>query len=306
MDTALYQQLRAGTAAIYPLGERSLWKLSGPDRGRYLNGQTTNDVKKLQPGHALYAGICNAKGKLVGDLTIAAGPDALWLETVPELRETLGPRLERYLIADDASLEDVTGQWHVTHLFGSNPPTELSDGVMAFSYPRFGLPGWDVWTTSPPVGSHGASEVPSEIAEALRIEHGIAQWGREMDENSLAPEALTEHRAISYTKGCYVGQEVISRLESVGHVNKELRVLAVEGDAAPAVDAEVTDAEGKRAGKITSVTFSPALGGYLALGLIARNATTPGTTLSADGKRLTVIAPPLSWQASASPATASA
>jgi folate-binding protein YgfZ len=294
VDLALYQQLRSGGAGIYRSLERALWKLSGPDRVRYLNGQVTNDVKKLQLGHALYAGVCTGKGKLVGDIWIGAGADALWIDADISLRESLGQRLERYLISDDAALEDVTGQWTLVHLFGTKQTISDDSAAMTFKSQRFGLPGIDMWMQTMPFPVQAVPDVPLALIEALRLEHGIAQWGREMDENSLASETLREHRAISFSKGCYVGQEVISRLESVGHVNKELCVLAIEGDALPALGAELMSADGSaRAGKITSVAFSPLLGKPIALGIVGRAHTPVGNVLTAGGVRATVIEPPL-------------
>ena len=105
-----------------PLKEVALWKLTGADRVRYLNGQVTQDIVSLRPGQTRWAAVCNAKGRMDGVLQVTATADALYIQGPGELRESLGARLEKYLIADDAQLEDITESWNVSHWLGSTAP----------------------------------------------------------------------------------------------------------------------------------------------------------------------------------------
>src|SRR5689334_22524992 len=140
-DAAIYEKLRAGEPGSLPL-DRALWWLTGNDRVRYLNGQTTNDVAKLEKGKTLYAAVTNAKGKMEGDIFVGASDDALWIDAASVLREKLGGRIEKYIISDDATLEDATDDWKLTHVFGAKP--NLAENMFAFENPRFGLKGFDV------------------------------------------------------------------------------------------------------------------------------------------------------------------
>jgi aminomethyltransferase len=122
MNLDLYHRILAGEALTYSLLPRALWLLTGPDRVRYLNGQVTADVAALTEGQAAYAAVCTAKGRMEGDLFLAAHGAEFYLDAVVELRESLGARLEKYLIADDAVFEDVTDMWKLSHVFGATPP----------------------------------------------------------------------------------------------------------------------------------------------------------------------------------------
>jgi folate-binding protein YgfZ len=290
MDQEIYQRLRAGQSGTLLLRDRALWRLNGPDRVRYLNGQVTNDVAVLAPGRACYAAVTTAKGRMVGDLFIGAGPEALYLDFDAAYEESIQGRLEKYLVADDAAFEKVEG-WSLAHVFGAQPP-EIPAGTERFSNPRFGLSGWDVW--SPPGKSFSmGAQVGADVAEILRIEHGLARWGADMGEDTLPPEAGLDRHGIRYDKGCYVGQETIARIKSIGHVNRELKVLCVESGEAEA-GADLL-AEGKTAGKLTSVAMSPALQKGIALGYVHRQHAQVGAVLTTARAVLTVIEPPLSF-----------
>jgi folate-binding Fe-S cluster repair protein YgfZ len=205
VNLALYNRVLAGEPLAALLSPRALWKLSGPDAQRYLNGQVTNDVTLLGDGQSLYAAVCTAKGRMEGDLTIARHGDDFYLDGDAALREGLGLRLEKYLIADDAVFEDLSDTWTLVHRFGEKPPSVPDDGFV-IQNPRFGLPGHDYWQPVQP--GHGAVDAPvdAEILETLRLEHAIPRWGAELTATTLPPEAGPHVlAAISYTKGCYVG-----------------------------------------------------------------------------------------------------
>ncbi|PAW78628.1 MAG: hypothetical protein B9S32_06825 [Verrucomicrobia bacterium Tous-C9LFEB] len=289
MNLELYRSLRAGKPGYVRLS-RALWKLTGNDRVRYLNGQVTNDIKKLAAGRSLYAAVPNAKGKFVGDCFISATADALWIDAPLELREALDQRLQKYLIADDAELVDVTDEWTLFHLIGSVEGSTPADVSQNFANARFGLPGHDFWIA-------GTSEpsfpwLPDDIVESLRLEHGLAKWGVDMTEENLPPEAGLDRYGISYTKGCYLGQETIARIKSIGHVNKSLLLFQSDTPEIPAPGAELRAGD-KVVGTLTSSAYSPALEKGIALGYVQRQHARIGERLSVGPNAVTIIEPPL-------------
>src|SRR5271170_5597711 len=148
MNLDTYRRILAGETLTAVLSPRALWRLTGPDAARYLNGQVTNDTAHLADGHACYAAVCTAKGRMEGDVSIVFHAGEFYLDADPVLRESLGARLEKYLIADDAVFEDVSDLWSLSHVFGTTPPTSLQIGFVV-AYSRFGLPGHDVWIPNP-------------------------------------------------------------------------------------------------------------------------------------------------------------
>ena len=286
MNLDLYRRVLAGESLTAVLSPRALWKLTGPDAARYLNGQVTNDVTALNDGHAFYAAVCTAKGRMEGDVTIALHGNEFYLDADPALRESLGARLEKYLIADDAQFEEISDLWHLSHVFGAAAVSALKTGF-AIASNRFGLLGHDIWITGPGALVIGDS-IPADVLETLRLENGIPRWGAELTANTLPPEAGPHMLdAISYTKGCYVGQETIARLKSVGHVNRTLVFLQSDSDKFPAPGAKLIQGE-KEIGVVTSSGFSPRLEKGIALGYVQRNAAVEGTVLQADGLNLTI------------------
>jgi folate-binding protein YgfZ len=209
-------------------------RFTGADRVRYLNGQLTADVRKLATGQSLPACVLTAKGKLCADVFVTAQPEALIVDADAALEDALLARLQRYIIADDVEIEDVTPALKLTHVL---PPTTVS--IEEFLTPelrasgatvarRFDRPGLDFFlppTAAAEIWQRFASEaavLDEPLMELLRIEAGLPRWGRELTENTLPPEAGLDRTHIDYHKGCYIGQEVISRIKSVGHVNRRL------------------------------------------------------------------------------------
>jgi tRNA-modifying protein YgfZ len=274
---------------LIDLCDRAKFKATGTDCERFLNGQLTNDILALRPGFAIYACALTAKGKLAADLYVAETRNAHYLDADSILRESLQARLERYIIADDVTLEDVTDEFGLFHVVdlesGGRGPQQLSavgaleeSGVFLVESNRFGIQGIDLWF---PLGRAAAlremlkqSPADSQSVENLRIERGIARWGFELSEEVLPMEAAMDERAISYTKGCYLGQEVISRIKSVGHVNRHLRGLIEDGDKL--FGSEDSD---KQIGYVTSVGRSHEPARTIALGYVRRGFETDGTTL---------------------------
>jgi folate-binding protein YgfZ len=289
MNEAVYRQVLAGETMTRVLPGQALWRLSGPDRVRYLNGQVTQDVTALPPGQAHLAAVCTAKGRMEGAVWIASHGEAFYLDAAPELRDSLGPRLEKYLIADDAQFEDLADSWSLSHVFGATAPVVPAGGFVV-RHARFGLPGHNVWTPGGGPALAGGT-VDEDVAETLRLEHGVPRWGAELTAQTLPPEAgPLLMQAISYTKGCYVGQETIARLKSIGHVNRTLVFLRSATADFPAPGAKLAET-GKELGVVTSSGFSPRLGTGIALGYVPPRLAADGTRLQADGLAMTVAEP---------------
>ena len=249
----------------------ALLEFRGPDALRFLNGQLTQDVKRVAGGKiALPACVTDAKGKLQFRVWITESPDGtLWVEGPAGCAEALEARLTRYLIADDVEVADLTGNYRLVHLIGADaaPPT----GVFARESKRFGVDGTDWWS---PAGSgfhlpEGITHLHGDELEDFRIANGVPLWGRELTEGILPPEAGLDATDISYHKGCYIGQEVISRIKFVGKLNK--RLVRLEFDAAlPISDLRLVDADGLDAGSLTSISPLPRGAVRAALGYLKR------------------------------------
>jgi len=212
-------------------GKPGILAFSGPDAVRFLNGQVTQDVRKVMgSGLVLPSCVTDAKGKLQFRIWIAEGkePGTVLVFCREGMAEDLEARLTRYLIADDCEARDASGE------------VSIAD---------FGIP---------------------EMDERERIEKGIPKWGAELREGMLPPEAGLDTTDISYTKGCYIGQEVISRIKSAGKVNRRLVKLAFDGEGKTG---EILNPEGKVCGEVTS--FS----GNIGLGYLKRGADVEGLSV---------------------------
>ncbi|MGB8169342.1 MAG: glycine cleavage T C-terminal barrel domain-containing protein [Chthoniobacteraceae bacterium] len=274
-------QERGGAA---DLSSRLKLRLTGVDRVRFLNGQVTANVTRLAAGHALPACVTTAKGKLCADVVLHATKDALILDADGTLRETLAPRLDRYVVADDVMIEDLTDDLHLIHLLGDvAPAADLAGVAMCVDrVHRFGRDGWDLVFRSEtfdgiwPALIATIPELDNELQEIIRIEAGVPRWGFELTENTLPPEAGLERTHIDYQKGCYIGQEVTSRLKSVGHVNRELTgFISRSGPIAPGAQLFAPEDDEHPIGSITSAAFSFALEKPIALGYLKRGAGFP-------------------------------
>ncbi|SKB06901.1 hypothetical protein SAMN02745166_04584 [Prosthecobacter debontii] len=285
MTAELYQTLLTEGAWV-DLSTRAKWRLSGADRVRYLNGQVTNDVRTAQKEHALYACVTNLKGKIEADIHIhvSADGESLLFDAVADLREPLGMRLERYIIADDAVLEDISEECQLWHRIGSASGESLPDGQTVENSRRFGLPGTDVWL--PSTGPIPETRVISEEeAETLRILQRVPTWPHELNTETFPPEAGLETSAMSFTKGCYIGQEILSRIKTTGKMPRQL--VAWRAQTAPSPQDMIQDTQGQSIGVITSVTQHPVTKEFVGLAYVKQSAIdTPGWT-TASGIRLT-------------------
>lgn len=198
------------------LKDLALFYISGPDAKRFLNGQITQEIALAKDQKTIFTCICNAKGKLQVVGHLRAYKDGFLMDVPASLRESAFMRLDMYLIADDAEIIDVTEELKLFHIIGENTDTATD---ISWHSERFGIAGID--TLKSPV-EELSNVLSDQQIEDLRIKNALPIWGRELDEATLPPEAKLEARAISYTKGCYTGQEIISRMKSSGKVNRAL------------------------------------------------------------------------------------
>jgi tRNA-modifying protein YgfZ len=279
---------RSGTEqAFFDLSARAKLRVTAADRFRFLNGQITNDLRKASETVAIEACVLNAKGKLNAHIFIAILGESLLIDADSKLRETLRTRLERYVIADDVQIEDVTDEFSLFHVITKGTPALGSARIVAAR--RFAETGWDVWSElaqREAVRNELASAylfIDSSVADVMRIEQGLPRWGRELTDEIIPIEANLEQRTIDYQKGCYIGQEVISRIKMSGQTNKRLRGLISLNNTPlqPGTKLVAPSASGKEAGWITSATRSQRLGKEIALGYVKRGFNNPGTSLDA-------------------------
>ena len=271
---------------VADMSDRVKLRLTGADRVRFLNGQITANVVRLTSGAARPACVTTAKGRLCADIFVHATVDALFVDADAAVRETLLPRLERYLISDDVTLEDVSDEMRLVHLIG---PAAERHGVRAN---RFGRPGIDLWANSDAfydeweILTDEFAVLTEPLLESLRIEAGIPRWGRELDANTLPPEAGLERTHIDYDKGCYIGQEVISRLKSIGHVNRRLVGFTASEEPALVAGMHLFPSGGDAAeiGVLTSAARSFALEKPAALGYLKRGSPMGELLARADGE----------------------
>jgi folate-binding protein YgfZ len=267
-------------------GMPALFEFRGPDALRYLNGQLTQDVRRVADGkQALPSCVTDAKGRLLFRVWLAATPDgAFRIDGPADLAAELEARLTRYLIADDVEVADLTGRWSLVHFLGSVPQPPA--GVLAFASQRHGQPGSDWWIPAGLEVPLPADVPPLEGAEleAFRIARGIPQWGRELTEGLLPPEAGLDATDISYQKGCYIGQEVISRIKSAGKLNKRLVRLRIDATL-PTADLKLLAADGSEAGTFTSISPLPDGNIRAALAFVRRGMDGPLFAQTSDGSR---------------------
>jgi folate-binding protein YgfZ len=307
-----YDSLRS-SAGLFDLSGRGRLGVTGADRQRYLNGQVTNNIKDLRPGEGCYAVVVNAKGRIQGDMNIFCLADELLLDCEPGFGLSIAQRLERFMVADEVQVTDISeaygllsvqgprsrdvfaraypGQPVPTRDWGSQVWLGENGEVCAVNLARSGLPGMEVFVPQAELGPTwkrlagivtelGGRPCGWECLEWARIEAGIPRYGQDMDERNLASEAGIETRAISYTKGCYIGQEIISRIRNVGKVTRSLRGLEFDDKESPLPRrGDLLTRGGREVGYVTSAIHSPGLGRSVGLGYVRREIVEPGDTL---------------------------
>jgi folate-binding protein YgfZ len=273
--------------SLFDLSKRLKLRITGGDRVRFLNGQVTNDVRKASPNVSMPACVLNAKGKIEALIFVSAGAEDLFIDAADDQCATLAQRLERYVIADDVMIEDVTEKFALFHVTGETAPT-LPNETNWRRAKRFGIIGWDLVIAATEhdrvLRSLAAKDslCDVECAERLRIEQGVPRWGYELTAQIIPVEANLADEAVDYGKGCYIGQEVISRMKVSGQMNKRLCGLVSADNRPLSTSMRLFTLDDKKdAGWITSTTRSDRLGKEIALGFVKRGSNEIGTRLDA-------------------------
>jgi folate-binding protein YgfZ len=311
---AEFQSLTSG-CGVYDLGSRAKVSLTGGDRVRWLNGMVTNNVRDLAPGHGVYAFLLNPQGRILGDLYAYNRGESLLVDTdQPQLEKVLAV-FDKYIIMDDVEVTNVSGKLTAIGIAGPGARESLqAAGVEApeleplqfveISCQQIGLTlvrgdnarveSFELWLAPEHVEyvdhslvKAGAHPVGTAALELLRIAAGIPRYGVDIRERDL-PQETEQERALNFTKGCYVGQEIVERIRSRGAVHRKFTGFEVQGQL-PAPGSKI-QVDGKDVGEITSAASLPFASGdhRVALGYIRREVATPGQLLEVGGSQVSV------------------
>jgi tRNA-modifying protein YgfZ len=285
-----YEALRT-RAAYFPL-DRGLVRVTGEDRVRLVHAMCTNNIEQLAPGQGGYAFFLNAQGRVLADANIFKLEDSLLIDTEGSTRAKLYEHIDKYIIADDVTLEDLSDGMltmaeegpRTADLFAkigleSGPFAigRFGDGYVA-RVSRTGMPGIRFYFPSWALGFDDIEDAGEQAVETVRLENGCPIYGIDFGEAQIAHETGQMH-ALNFNKGCYLGQEIVERVRSRGHVNRTLAKLTIEAQEAPQRGTKVLAGE-KEAGEVTSAAWSPALGKVVALGMVRTEALAGGLTVS--------------------------
>lgn len=304
---AEYAAVRHGVGLI-DRSDLGVLEVTGRDRATFLHAMLSNDVKSLTSGQGCAASFLDVHGKVQTLLVVLALDDRILLLTPPGLAATTLEALDKYLFSEKASFRDATGEFAVLMLAGPDSPklaqmlAGTAPGDRVWSHTTGTIEGTSVRlvrgtgeTGEPEVwvlaagSAHdslrraavaaGARPIGVTAWDSLRLEAGTPTFGRDVDSSVLLPEVTGFERFVSYTKGCYIGQEVVVRIRDRGHVNRHLRGLVLEGESIPARDAAVTT-DGAEIGRVTSAAWSFGLKRPIALAYIRRQQAEPGTPVA--------------------------
>src|SRR5271165_5936017 len=305
-----YEALRTGAAWI-DLSARGKILVTGEDRARLLHAMTTNQIQEMKPGDGVYAFFLNAQGRILADAYIYHLGESFLLDTEPETAAKVLQHLDKYIIADDVTLEDETASWAAIGIEG---PTSL-ETVVALGLPApsedLHVANWDSGFTARtaatgPLGFRvfvpaaeraelteklTAAAIPQADAEAsrtVRIENGRPRYGEDITERYLTQESQQMH-AVSFSKGCYLGQEIVERVRSRAQVHRHLMPVRIRFTQPPAAGTKLK-ADGKDAAEITSAAYSPALGEVVALAYVRTDYQASRTELAVDSTEPPVMA----------------
>jgi folate-binding protein YgfZ len=305
-------------AAFVDRSDRGRIIVSGSDRRSYLQGLLTNDIAALGAGQGCYAAYLTAQGRMIADLHVYELGDAILVTVAGDVKDTVLARLDQFLFGEDVQLGDVTSTFSQMAVVGpdaartiekvisgmtadslaamadhGNARAEFSGGAAIVARAAdLGEAGFDLFVErsrapelEAALAAAGATRLDAATADAIRIESGVPLFHHDMDEETIPLEAGIEAQAISFTKGCYVGQEVIIRVLHRGHgrVVRKLVGLVFDGSDAPSGGAAIQAGE-REIGRITSATFSPAMQKPIALGYVHRDFIEPGTRVVVDGR----------------------
>ncbi len=298
-DPAVEYRASLDSVALIDVSDRTQIEITGADRAKFLHNFCTNDIRKLTPGDSCEAFLTNVKGRVIGHLFVYCSHNSLWIDSVPEANESILPHLERYIITEDVELHDRTdsyAQFLITGPKAIEVERPNSRSVGWFQNPSFliSVSNDDAMTLWRELSeTESISQVGRTVFEQLRIENGLPHFGIDISDGNLAQEVDRNKQAISFTKGCYLGQEPIARLDAMGHVNRALRI--VSSDEPPQVGAEVfadSSGESSLVGMISSVSSGESVGKStsVSLAVLRSSAFTPGTELFIDGEDSRLVA----------------
>jgi folate-binding protein YgfZ len=287
-----------------PAGQVATLVVTGKDRISWLNGLVTCDLNKWPAGEGRYGLAVTRSGRVLADLILVADDDRVVVIAGADRVDTLREHLDHYLVMEDAEMAPETNAFEAWTLDGARANDVLAAaraaGAVVATYDRTGLGGGVVLA---PVDRAAAVRSAIEEAvrrvsgamgdavgwEALRLERGVPAFGVDFDEKTYPQEASIEKAAVSFDKGCYLGQEVVCMLELRGHVKRKLVSVVLDGTVTPASGAAVADESGAAVGAITSAAHSPTLGVPVALAMIKRAQAVAGTLVMVDGARAKVV-----------------
>jgi folate-binding protein YgfZ len=314
------------SAGLIDRSDRGRIVVSGRDRATYLQGLLSNDIVALKPGDGCYAAYLTAQGRMIADLLVYELGDVMLVTVAGDVTEAVLAKFDQFIFSEDVTLGNVTeafGQYAVVGPEAASVVARTLEGAPVDvlsalrehgnvratfrGHPAIvtrvtdtGEPGLDLFVgrdvaadLTSALQSAGAMALAPEVADAIRVEAGVPVFHRDMDEDTIPLEAGIESRAISLTKGCYVGQEVIIRVLHRGHgrVARKLVGLLLEGPVAPSRGAVVHSGD-REIGRVTSATVSPALHRPIALAYLQRDFLEPGTPVVVDGTPGKVVALP--------------
>ncbi len=312
------------SVALFDTSYHAVFELAGSDRARYLNAITSGDIRSLTAGHGVPGLLLNAQGHILAEIDTLALDDRFLLVSHAMAATRTLETLDRYIIMDDCTLSDVSGAWASCAVEGPRawatlaqvtgasleglPPFGHQDAPIAGTKCRIlrrahcGLPGAEIFVPREGVGSvwqklqeaaraSGGGPIGWEAVNALRIEAGMRWFGADFDDTVIPQEAGLEQTHISYTKGCYTGQEIVERVRSRGKLNRWLVLLEFSGQIPPAAGAKL-EAEGKAWGHVTSYTFSPARKAHTGFGYLRREHNSPGDVLECGDGTARVLESP--------------
>lgn len=316
---AEYRAVRAA-AGLMDRSHRGLLQLTGPDRLSFLQGMLSNDLKLLKPFDGQYATLLTQQGKVIADVRVLCSLNSFYLDFWESLKGKIVDHLNRYLVADEVEIADRSDEYATLSVQGPRSEALLRELVGQVELPRLlsahamihidgtavcvvdanhtGEAGFDLIIPRAALGNiarrltemgprFSARWVGEETLDILRVEAGIPRHGVDFTEDNLLLEVGIEHAA-SFNKGCYLGQEVVERIRSRGHVNRKLCGLLIEGPSA-AKAGDLVQADGKDAGKVTSSIISPRLKRPIALAYVHKDYWAPGTevTIQTGDRRIT-------------------
>lgn len=304
-----YDQLRVGAAWLDVSGRGKI-RVAGEDRVRFLHAMTTNHIQQLTPGTGCYAYFLTAQGRILADVNVLCRHDSFLLDTEPQTLQNLLEHLDKFIIADDVTLEDLTPALATIAVEGPKasdvlsaagaPAIESDYGANTEWEPALvarlsvtGSPGFFVIMHAADkdeilrkIEAAGAVPADGEAFRVVRLEHGKPRYGEDISERYLAQEANQTH-ALHFPKGCYLGQEIVERLRSRGLISRVLMPLEIEGQQPPESGTKLK-AAGLSVAEITSAAYSRALGKVVAMGYVRVHYAEPGTEMEAGQLRARV------------------